>query len=444
MLTLQNNVSSKPFWKKDYAHIYPVNQPIQYSLRKSRILKSDFGGSNALKFKIQNAEVLPSKKIKARKLKLNPSREQKLKLNQWAGCVRFLYNTTISCLTNPKNKSLRNKYKLRNRFATITNLKSKKQNSFYNNKPWLKECLSSIRKYAIYDAKSNLKSCFSNLSNGNIEQFIPPFKSKKSEILNGYGYSIEKQDISKKGNKLLIANIGEIRYFKTKQLHKLIPRYKPDMDCKIQKSSFGEYFLIIPYVCKPKQPVKKEFSNPISIDPGVRKVLTTFNPNKKESLMFGSNYATDMMKLLVQLDKMISMKDDKKKIKRLRKKIFYMKKEFRDQTASYISKNHDLVLMPKLNTKNLTLKANRRLKTKTVRNMLSIGHSKLFASVKDKCWENGCCFLEVSESYTSQTCPRCGSLHKTSSETYCCSKCGYTQDRDVTGAVNILLRALMA
>ena len=90
--------------------------------------------------------------------------------------------------------------------------------------------------------------------------------------------------------------------------------------------------------------------------------------------------------------------------------------------------------------------------------MMSIGHSKVFDAIKYKCWEHGSKFLHVDEAYTSQTCPNCGKLHKTSSETYSCPACGYTQDaqlkiiektrffddfyRDMVGALNMLLKAL--
>ena len=120
------------------------------------------------------------------------------------------------------------------------------------------------------------------------------------------------------------------------------------------------------------------------------------------------------------------------------------------QAANFITKKYDLVLMPKLETKKLSEKATRRLKTKTEKrqlkiclfSMLSLGHSELFRHVKEKSCERGVKFLHVEESYTSQTCPGCGHRHKTSSETYTCTECAFTQDRDIVGALNILLKAL--
>jgi len=47
---------------------------------------------------------------------------------------------------------------------------------------------------------------------------------------------------------------------------------------------------------------------------------------------------------------------------------------------------------------------------------------------------------KINEAYTSQTCPNCGKRNKPANRNYVCKnkKCGYTQHRDVVGAINIL------
>jgi putative transposase len=44
---------------------------------------------------------------------------------------------------------------------------------------------------------------------------------------------------------------------------------------------------------------------------------------------------------------------------------------------------------------------------------------------------------EISEAYTSKTCPSCGDLNKPNGRNYICN-CRYNQHRDVVGAINIL------
>ena len=371
------------------------------------------------------------------KLKLNPTKEQKLQLNQWAGCTRFVYNKTIAMMTNKKNKTLRDEYKLRDRLVTFKNRKTKKINSFYLNKPWLKQCPKNIKQGAVKDAISNLQSCYTNLANKNITQFKAPFRTKKNEISKGWCFSLEKASIHKKGNSLFIfqTKLGEMRYYSTKQLHKLLPSDIPKYDCKIQKSMFGEYFLIIPYNCKPKSLVK-EIINPVAIDPGIRKYLTTYAPNSKESYVMGNRWSTLVMQKCLDLDK-LEKKKDKKKITKLRKQVYNLKRELKYKCANFIAKEYDLVMIPKLKIEGKC----RKLTNKTVRSLANAGHCGFFDILKGKCWEHGKHFLHVREEYTSQTCPCCGQLNKCN-EIYKCKTCDYHQDRDITGAFNILLKGV--
>ena len=313
----------------------------------------------------------------------------------------------------------------------------------------MSDCPSSVRKGAIYEAKANLEACFTNLKNKNIKSFTTPYRTKKNEQLRGWSFSLEKNNIFKEKDSLSIfpTMLDNMRYYSTKQLHKLIPKNKPEMDCKIQKNKYGEYFLIIPYVCERLKPPSKEIFNPVACDTGVRKFITTYAPNNKESFMIGNRFSTTLMNELVQLDSMISKynkeknKELKKQIIKKRKKIDNLKSELHFQVSNFLSKRYDMVMIPKLESNSLCLKATRRLKTKTVRALLNAGHCRFFDTLKDKCWQNGCKFLHVREEYTSQTCPCCGSLNKCQ-EVYHCKHCDFKHDRDIVGALNIMLKSV--
>jgi predicted RNA-binding Zn-ribbon protein involved in translation (DUF1610 family) len=65
---------------------------------------------------------------------------------------------------------------------------------------------------------------------------------------------------------------------------------------------------------------------------------------------------------------------------------------------------------------------------------------KLFSFIKYK-YESetkGVCD-KIEERYTSRTCPNCGHVHKKapSGREFSCKECGYKQDRDAVGAINI-------
>ena len=223
------------------------------------------------------------------------------------------------------------------------------------------------------------------------------------------------------------------------------------MDCKLQKNAFHEYFLIIPQEVKcPSR--TQEVQNPVAVDPGVRKFLTTYAPSSEEAFMMGNRWSTTIMNILVTLDHLYSerakgiwrsaeKKKKDKEIMRLRKRVFYLKKELKDQCAHFLASRYDAILIPKLEVTRLCSKGDRRLKTKVVRSMLQAGHGDFFNRLKEKCEEKGKVFLHVREEYTSQTCPNCGMLHKCG-EVYHCRECGFRHDRDLVGALNIFLKAV--
>ena len=61
----------------------------------------------------------------------------------------------------------------------------------------------------------------------------------------------------------------------------------------------------------------------------------------------------------------------------------------------------------------------------------------LTLQLENKLSRYGIEMIKVSEAYSSQTCPHCGHRHKPTNRNYEC-QCGYTQHRDIVGAMNIL------
>ncbi|PSR21969.1 MAG: hypothetical protein C7B45_08750 [Sulfobacillus acidophilus] len=55
---------------------------------------------------------------------------------------------------------------------------------------------------------------------------------------------------------------------------------------------------------------------------------------------------------------------------------------------------------------------------------------------------HGIQLIQISEAYTSQTCPHCGHLNKVAGRTYHCRACDYRAHRDGIGAVNILNKGM--
>jgi len=399
----------------------------------------------------------PKPPLRTLKLKLDPTRQQKLQLATFAGCSRFTYNKAVA-IRMAEGSTQKSTFRIRDRIVTgRPRGTDKKENSFFKNRQWLLDCPKSIRQSAVKAAVSNIKACFSNLKAGNIKRFDAPFRTKRDEKDRGWALEMDQLNVSKEGDKLYVFKdtLGEMRYFGRKQLHKLMPLANPSHDPKIQKSRFGEYFLVLSIARQPvreRRPAHPGRGAAASIDPGVRKTMVTYSPENQESFMLGRGQATVLVQLLLGHDKLqaslaaagLTKKQRasvKAQMRRIRMRVFYLKKEFRDQTANFLARRYDVLLVPKLDTKAMTISAGRRLTTKVARQMLTLSHSMLFSRLKEKCAEYNSLFLLVKEHYTSQTCLWCGCLNKCG-ETYRCSRCSFTCDRDVVGAAGIFLKAV--
>ena len=407
--------------------------------------------SPSFKFTVANGtavgDTIPKKLKKTLKLRLYPTKAQKQILDKWASGSRYTYNKTLATLNNPRDKC-RNWMKLRNRYVTLKR-NNKYINTFFNNKKWLLDTPKSVRLSAVKEVIKNRKACFTKKKKGNINTFFLRFKSRKKELKEGWSIGIEKNNVFKEDNKLSIFPdfLGDIKYGRTKQLHKLIPGDKPAADPRIQKDAFGDYYMNVVLEVNIKKPPKVH-TNVRSYDPGCKIYLAGYSPCGKADII-GKGCDDKVLEFLYELDDLYSLKSSSgsdpglnKKIIQVRKRLFNYKKELRHQVNNFVVKSSTLILYPKLDTQKLTLKETRQLRTKTVRQMLNLGHCTAYEQLKFKCLEHGCKLLTVSEAYTTKTCPCCGELQACNNDRIYKCPCGYKAERDLNGAQNILLRSI--
>ena len=83
-------------------------------------------------------------------------------------------------------------------------------------------------------------------------------------------------------------------------------------------------------------------------------------------------------------------------------------------------------------------------KSRKVNGMFStFARGKLQRKLMEVLNQKGCDFFEVEPDFTSQVCPVCSNLNAENrhSKGFCCTSCGYQDDADHVGAVNIRNRA---
>lgn len=367
---------------------------------------------------------------KMRRVKLNPTRDQKLALRKFADGARFTYNQTVDRIEHGAKV---NKMQLRNDLVT------KKDNQFFDDKGWLLETPKVIRQQAVFEACKSYKTCFSNLKAKNIKKFKMQFKSRKTKTWTlGVERAVEKGEL-KRSVDILPSFLGNIRHYGDLPFEK-----GPATDCAIHKDARNRYFLQVP-VKKQVAPAVYDKKPVVALDPGVRKFLTGF---RSDSMVFtlGDNFAPKLMSILEHIDLIDSQMKQAccKRRQQLRKKkmnLFGKYKDLRDEfhwkVINWLTKEHSLILIPHLQTQKLAQSP----RTKGNREMLAVGHYTFLERLKFKCKERNVGLMIVGEEFTTKTCGCCGSVVNIgAAETFHCNQCTYSSDRDVNAARNILLK----
>lgn len=197
----------------------------------------------------------------------------------------------------------------------------------------------------------------------------------------------------------------------------------------------------------------------VAVDPGVRTFAAAYSSDVFSKI--GEGFNTRIFDLAIRLDRLIGerqnlanvipsqwsertqwMRDEwrcvTKKIDRLRCKIKDLVNDLHKRTAHYLTENFDVILLPTFEVKGMTERQGRKIRSKTVRQMLGLAHFKFKTFVKWIAQKKGKHVIDVNEAYTSKTDSRTGiiTLNLGGARTI------NGLERDFNGARGILLRSL--
>ena len=210
------------------------------------------------------------------------------------------------------------------------------------------------------------------------------------------------------------------------------------------------------YGCFPEhistEPTKK--IKVIALDPGSRVFLTGYDG--ETILEVGKKDIGRINRLCTHLDQLMSKisqsKSKRQRYKqrqaanRIRSKIKNLVKDLHNKVSSFLVNNYKVIFLPTFETSQMVLKQARKIRSKTARNMLTWSHFRFANHLTQMAARNNCIVVRCNESYTSKTCPECGTIHEKlgGSKVFKCPHCGYKSSRDPNGARNIMIRALQA
>lgn len=411
---------------------------LQTPRRKSNSPKTSCPLSTTLQQKIMECAVPKTEKreiLKARKIKLYPSTQEKQTLNQWFGAARWTYNQCVQAFREKAKDETLDKKTLRPRFVNHNTEKP----------DYVKKVPYDVRDEAMADVLKNVKSNCAKIKKKIIERFRLHFKSRKfpqSVVIR------KKHYFNENGMYSFLRRMNKSEYIESREvLH----------DFRILKDVYGDYWMCLPHevtLQSERQACKftlKGIDGVISLDPGVRTFLTGYD-GYQECVVHLSTDQKIIRNLFMELDLLeskMSKKRNRKKMRlrkacqRKRKRIRHLIKDMHYKVAQFLCTNYKVILLPKFGTQKMIRRTKRKIGRRTARMMMTLSHYTFQQRLLEKSKEyRNCTVVLVSEAYTSKTCSECGWLHPDlkGSKSYQCQKCGSELDRDVNAAKNILLR----
>ena len=366
---------------------------------------------------------------KSYQYELIPNGEQVRKLKQFCGCCRFVFN----CGLEEVKKYYESTGYFLN-YAQLTALLPKwKQDA-----DWLKDCNAQV----LQQSMKNLSQALMNFSAGRAN--FPRFKAKGKKDSCRFPQGIK---LDGGNNRIYLPKIGWVRYRNSRTIIGTIKNVAVTAKC-------GNWYISIQTEYEQEKPVHT--GGDIGIDMGIVRFATLSDGRYFEPINAFHSLKGRLAKLQKRLKRKIKGSSNWKKlvakISKLHHRIANIRKNFLHQISNTISKNHATVYVEDLKVGNMSKSAKgtkenpgKMVKQKSGLNRAILDQAwyEFRRQLEYKlCWRGGQ-LIFVSPQYTSQCCPACGHTAKenrTTQALFACVQCGYTENADVVGAMNVLQR----
>ena len=385
-----------------------------------------------------------------KKIRMYPTREQKLKLHQVFDGNRWAYNTIVQ---HTEKEIFKSGIKVKDLKARVRPLVQK---STMIDIPYLKQV-----------PEESLDSAFRDIWKARTAMFeaskVQKQKTGKGFFLNGLKFRKRKADSQSVEIRLRAIKFIEkekergitfwSKFFgKGNDVIQIKDKgsYSLQYSCRIQKTRTGQYYLCIP---EHKEVKESTTTRTCAIDPGVRTMLTGFDPDGlvfefgKEFDRIRNRYLlADRLKSRIRHFK--GKRNERYNMKRqelsIYEKIKRMIKDCHHKASKWLSEKYHSVLLPIFSTSQMVKKCKRAIGKETVRKMLGWSHYAFKVLLRHKMAMNGNQLIDCTEEYTSKTCTSCGRINHLlgASKTFRCpyEDCQFRIDRDVGAARNIYVK----
>ena len=371
-------------------------------------------------------------RLQAFKFELMPNGEQQRDMRRFAGSRRFIYNKALAL--QKANYEAGGKFI---GYMAMTNLLPVWKLEHL----WLKESPSQALQQALKDLERAYKNFFAKRAD------YPCFKRKGSG--ESFRYPDAKQfEIDQGNSRIKFPKLGQIRYRNSRDV------LGTARNITVSQTG-GKWYASIQTKREVEQPVP-DATSAIGIDMGIARFASLSDGSFVAPINSFKKHEQRLRKYQRRMSRKVKFSKNWQKIRKRVQKVHTCianaRKDFLHKTTTTISKNHALVCIEDLqvssmskSSKGTTDAPGKKVAQKSGLNkaILDQGWGEFRRQLAYKMAWNGGILLAVPAHYTSQTCPCCGHTAKENrlkQAEFLCVDCGYAENADVVGAINVLER----
>mgnify|MGYP001390932454 FL=1 len=369
--------------------------------------------------------------LQAYRFELKPNGEQQRLMRRFAGSCRHVYNKALA-LQQERHEAGEKKLGYAALCKSLTEWKAQPETL------WLNETPSQ----ALQQSLKNLERAYKNFFEKRAD--FPRFKKKGHSDSFRYPQGIK---LDQGNSRVFLPKLGWLRYRNSRDV-------LGEVKNATVSQSGGKWFISIQTEREVDQPLPN--GEAVGIDMGIARFATLSDGSHIEPLNSFKKHQQRLARYQRAMSRKVKFSNNWKKAKaqvqRVHTRIANARKDFLHKASCQISQNHAMIAIEDLQVRNMSksAKGNSEQHGKMVkqksglnRSILDQGWSEFRRQLEYKSAWNGGFVIAVPPQYTSQTCPCCGHVSKDNRQTQArfeCIECGFEENADLVGAINILAR----